>query len=401
MKWIDRPYYLERLWKWRDKSPIKVITGIRRSGKSVLLHMFQERLVSSGIGTDQIVALNFEHPDIPIFQNWREVWDWIKPRLQDGKTTYVFLDEVQRVPEFEKLLDGLQMLGTCDIYMTGSNAYLLSGDLATYISGRYVEIAMQPLSFKEYCAAQNASGDFARHYADYLRGSSFPYALSLGGDMDLVGDYLDGIYNTVLVKDVLTRKQRTDATLVDRTARFLFDNIGNVTSLRNIANVLSSHGLKTNGNTVDGYVDALCDAFLFRRVQRYDIHGKDILSGGCKYYASDVGMRYRLSGHHAGDTGRVLENIVFLELLRRSNNVMVGQHGGKEVDFVTRDGGNVHYYQVAESVRDEKTREREYAPLRSIRDHFPKMLITLDEDPPMNTDGIRQVNAYRFLLGED
>ena len=228
--------------------------------------------------------------------------------------------------------------------------------------------------------------------------SSSPYAVSLRDDPGLVGDYLDGIYNTVLVKDVLRRKKLSDVGLVDRIARFLFDNIGNITSLRNIAASLSTNGIRTNGNTVDGYVESLCDAFLFRKAERYDIRGKGLLSSGCKYYAADIGLRYRLSGNRAGDSGRILENIIYLELLRRSNNVLVGHHDGREVDFVTRDGDDVRYYQVAETVRETATRDREFASLMAIRDHYPKTLITLDEDLPSTLNGVRQINAYEFLL---
>ncbi len=395
---INRPFYLERLAKWREKDLIKVITGVRRCGKSVLLELFRNELLRLGVKPNQFVAINFEDPDTPEYKGWKEVWSDIKPRLLDGKMTYVFLDEIQRVPEFEKLVDGLHTRRNVDVYITGSNAYLLSGELATYLSGRYVELQMQPLSFREYCSAKNVRDGYARHYVDYLRRSSFPYALSLDEDIGLVGDYLDGIYNTVLVKDVLKRKKLSDAGLVDRLARFLFDNIGNLTSLRNVATCLCASGTKTNANTVEGYVDALCDAFLFRKACRYDIRGRELLQSGCKYYAADIGMRFRILGNRVGDSGRILENVVYLELLRRSSNVFVGSHDGREVDFVTRDDGSVHYYQVAETVRDERTRTREFAPLKAIHDHFPKTLITLDEDLPSSLDGIRQVNAYDFLL---
>ena len=396
---VDRPTYVDRLLKWRDRDVVKIVTGVRRCGKSTVLRLFRERLLSSGVPADRIVAFDFENPDTTDFASWREVWNLIKPRLKSGATTYVFLDEVQRVPEFEKLVDGLYARKGTDVYVTGSNAYLLSGELATYLSGRYVEIPMHPLSFREYCSAVGATGDYARRYAEYVRFGSFPYIVSLERDAMLVGDYLDGIYNTVLVKDVLCRKRLSDAGLVDRIARFLFDNIGNVASLRTIAGSLTASGSKTNGNTVEGYVDALCEAFLFRRALRYDIRGKEILSSGCKYYAADTGLRYRLSGNREGDAGRILENVVYLELLRRSGNVLVGQHDGREVDFVTRDGDDIRYYQVSETVRDAATREREYAPLLAIRDHRPKVLITLDEDPPADRDGIRRVNALDFLLG--
>lgn len=398
---VPRPSYVEHLRQWRDRDVIKVVTGVRRCGKSTVLELFQNELLRSGVAAEQIVALDFEDPDTPDFGSWREVWKWIKPRLANGRTTYVFLDEVQRVPEFEKLVDGLHARRGIDVYVTGSNAYMLSGELATHLSGRYVEIPMQPLSFREWCNAVGATGDWTRRYAEYLRFGSFPYVLSLDRDVRLVGDYLDGIYNTVLVKDVLRRKKLSDAALVDRIARFLFDNIGNPTSLRNVANALSAGGLKTNGNTVEGYVEALCDAFLFRKAERYDIRGKEILSGGCKYYAADIGLRYRLSGSREGDSGRILENVVFLELLRRWPNVLVGRQDGREVDFVTRNGDRLHYWQVAETVRDAATREREYAPLLAIRDHHPKTLLTLDEDLPSDRDGIRRINALDFLLGNE
>ncbi|MBP5510371.1 MAG: ATP-binding protein [Kiritimatiellae bacterium] len=398
MDYIARPYYVQQLERWKDRDVIKVVTGVRRCGKSTVLEMFRANLRENGIADSQMIVLNFEDPDTPDFKTWRDVWNYIKPLLNAKGRSYVFLDEIQRVPEFEKLVDGLHSRKNIDVYITGSNAYLLSGELATYLSGRYVELKMQPLSFKEYCDAIGGDGDYARKYTDYLRRSSFPYALSLGKDANLVGDYLDGIYNTVLVKDVLRRKKLADAGLVDRIARFLFDNIGNVTSLRNIAGSLSAGGSKTNGNTVEGYVDVLCDAFLFRKAQRYDIRGRELLSGGCKYYAADIGLRYRLSGNKAGDSGRMLENVIYLELLRRSGNVLVGQQDEREVDFVTRDGDDIRYYQVCETVRDEATREREFASLLSIHDHYPKTLITLDEDLPSSLHGIRQVNAYDFLL---
>lgn len=398
MSIFRRNLYLDALGKWRDKDVIKVLTGIRRCGKSTLLELFKEDLLSSGVAESNIVFVNFEDPDIPELKGWRDVWDYIKPRLADNGRNYVFLDEIQRVEEFERLVDGLSARKNIDVYIAGSNAYLLSGELATYLSGRYVEISVQPLSFAEYCQAKNVKGDYARHYSNYVRFGSFPYVLTLDGTPELISDYLDGIYNTVLVKDVLKRKRLSDAGLVERVARFLFDNIGNVSSVRNMAGILLNSGIKTNANTVDGYLDALCQAYLFRKARRFDIRGKELLQNCCKYYAADLGLRARALGHRVGDTGRILENVVYLELLRRSTNVFVGQHDGREVDFVTRDGGDLHYYQVSETVRSAETREREFAPLLSIRDNYPKTLITLDEEPRASLDGIRQVNVYEFLL---
>ena len=398
MSIFRRDLYLNALGKWRDKDVIKVLTGIRRCGKSTLLELFREDLLSGGVAESNIVFINFEDPEIPDFKGWRDVWDYIKPRLADKGRNYVFLDEIQRIEEFEKLVDGLSSRKNIDVYITGSNAYLLSGELATYLSGRYVEIAVQPLSFAEYCQAKNVKGDYPRHYSNYVRFGSFPYALTLADESELIPDYLDGIYNTVLVKDVLKRKRLSDAGLVDRVARFLFDNIGNVSSVRNMAGVLSNSGVKTNANTVNGYLDALCQAYLFRKAQRFDIRGKELLQTCCKYYAADLGLRARALGHRVGDTGRILENVVYIELLRRSSNVFVGQHDGREVDFVTRDGGDLHYYQVSETVRSVETMKREFAPLLAIRDNYPKTLITLDEEPRASLDGIKQINAYEFLL---
>ena len=398
MKIYDRHSYLSILEKWRDHDLIKVVTGVRRAGKSTLLQIFRERLLASGVRQACIIAINFEDPDVPEFAGWREAWAYIRPMIPADGRAYVFLDELQRVPEFEKLVDGLYSRKTIDVYITGSNAFLLSGELATYLSGRYVEIKMQPFSFAEYCDALQVVSDYARHYVEYVKNSSFPYALTLNGDSKLVSDYLDGIYNTVLVKDVLKRKRLADAGLVDRVARFLFDNIGNFSSMRSVAASLNQVGAKTNANTVDGYVDALCDAFLFYKAERYDIRGKAVLTSGCKYYAADLGLRTRLGGNRVGDTGRILENVVYLELLRRYSSVRIGQYDGKEVDFVVRDGGEVRYFQVSESVRTAETRQREFAPLLAINDHYPKMLITLDEDLPGDIKGVRQVNAYDWLL---
>ena len=395
---FKRELYLNALRKWRHRDLVKVLTGIRRCGKSTILETFRDELLAGGIDASSICYINFEDPDTPEFSSWRDAWAYIKSMLANEGQKYVFLDEIQRLVEFEKLVDGLLSKKDIDVYITGSNAYLLSGELATYLSGRYVEINVQPLSFAEYCAAKGASSDLARHYADYIRYGAFPYVLLLADDTSLVPGYLDGVYNTVLVKDVLQRKKLSDVSLVNRVAEFLFDNIGNTTSVRNIAGAITSSGIKTSGATVDGYLKSLCEAFLFREAPRYDIRGRELLQTCSKYYASDIGLRSRSLGFRVGDTGRILENIVYLELLRRTPKVYVGQHDGREVDFVTSSGGELHYYQVAETVRDEKTRKREFAPLQAIRDNYPKTLITLDEDPQANLDGIRQVNAYEFLL---
>lgn len=397
---INRPYFLDWLWSWKDKKMIKVVTGIRRCGKSTLFELYQAQLLASGIKPEQIISLNFEDPDVGEFQSYREVWDLLTPRLKQEGRCYIFLDEVQRVPEFEKLVDGLFAKKHTDIYITGSNAYFLSGELATFLSGRYVEIKMQPLSFREYVEAQGPGEDRETHYKNYLRYSSFPYTLSLGQDLRQIRDYLSGLYNTILLKDVMLRKGFKDTALLERVTRFLFDNIGSMTSIHKIAATLSSSGMKTTPQTIDNYVHALCDTFLLYQVKRYDIKGREYLKTNAKYYLADIGLRYFLLGGKGGDQGHILENSVFLELLRRSGNVHVGKVGEREVDFMTQEGDQITYYQVALSVRDEGVLQRELAPLQEIHDHHPKFLLTLDNDPEMSHNGIRQRYVLDFLMEE-
>ena len=398
---IARPHYLNWLERWRDRDVIKVVTGLRRCGKSTLFQLYRQNLLDSGVAGDQIVSLNFEDPELDFLQTRADVWNHLKPRIHAKRKSYVFLDEIQRIPEFERLVDGLYVKKNLDVYITGSNAYMLSGELATFLSGRYVEIQMMPLSFSEYVQGVGATGGYLEHYRDYLRFSSFPYAVSLNKDADMVKDYLAGIFTTVLMKDIVARKGIRDVPLLERVTRFLFDNIGNLTSLRKVCGTLVSSGSKIAQHTLESYAEALCETFLLYRVGRYDIKGKDLLKTGYKYYAADIGLRHYLLGGRGGDDGRILENVVFLELKRRSREVFVGKVGNTEVDFVTRDGGDIRYYQVAASVADAGTLARELAPLASIKDHYPKHLITLDYSLPTSHNGIRQVNALDFLLGRE
>lgn len=394
---FDRPKALEWLKLWKDRDLIKVVTGIRRCGKSTLFALFQDSLKKDGIAADRIIALNFEDPDLAELDTSKKVWQALEPRLSATEKNYVFLDEVQRIPDFEKLVDGLFVRKNIDVYMTGSNAYLLSGELATYLSGRYVALRLDPLSFAEYCAALGAHSDYARHYSNYIRTGGFPYLVTLP-DGPARDDYLRGIFNTALLKDVVARQGAKDVALLERVTRFLFDNIGNPTSVGRICTALESSGAKPAFQTVEGYVRALCEAFIINRVGRWDVRGKDFLKTNAKYYLEDLGLRRILLGTRMGDFGRILENVIYLELRRRHRTVATGAIDRAEVDFVANDGDDTAYYQVALSVRDEQTLKRELAPLLSIHDNYPKFLLTLDEDPEASYDGIRQLNALDFLL---
>ena len=398
---IERPFYLDWLERWRDRDVIKAVTGLRRCGKSTLFQLYRQKLLASGVAEKQIVSLNFEDTELDGLQTSADVLTYLKPRLLAGRKTYVFLDEVQRIPQFERLVDGLFVKKNLDVYITGSNAYMLSGELATYLSGRYVEIQMTPLSFSEYVRGVSAAGGYLEHYRDYLRFSSFPYTVSLNKDAALVQDYLAGIFNTVLLKDIVARKGIRDLPLLERVVRFIFDNIGNLTSLRKIADTLAASGAKIAQHTLESYAGALCETFLLYRAGRYDIKGRELLRTGHKFYAADLGLRHYLLGGRGGDDGRILENVVYLELKRRSREVFIGKAGNSEVDFVTRTGDDLRYYQVAASVADPSTLARELAPLAAIKDHHPKFLLTLDYTLPASHSGIRQVNAIDWLLGKE
>ncbi len=394
--YFDRPYFLNWLWQWKDKDMIKVVTGIRRCGKSVLLKLHQKKLLESRVRPERIISVDFEDPDFEFLKTVQDVWAYLKERIDVSEKNYVFLDEVQRIPEFEKLVDGLFVRKYIDVYITGSNAYMLSGELATFLSGRYVEIKLHPLSFKEYFDAAEET-DYMRCYNKYITTGGFPYLLSFGNDKGMIHDYLAGIYNTILMKDIVARKGLRDTSVLERVIRFVFDNIGNLANASNISNSLTSAGSKTTYNTVEAYLSALCETFMIYHVNRYDVKGKDILKSGGKYYIADLGLRNFLLGG-TGDEGRILENIVYLELLRRNRNVYIGKVGSAEVDFVTRDGDDIRYYQVALTVRTSGTLERELASLKAIRDNHPKYLLTLDNAPQISHDGIEQIFVLDWLL---
>lgn len=396
---IERKEYLEKLIAFRDKQVIKIITGVRRCGKSTLMELFQDYLKSQGVLEEQIVAVNLEDYDFYELRNPKKLHTYIKERLVQGKMTYIFLDEIQHCEEFPEVVDSLHIKKDVDIYLTGSNAKMLSSEIATLISGRYVEISMLPLSFKEYVLSTGSTSELARKYTAYVETSSFPYALQLAGQPKELRDYLDGIYNTIVVKDIAQRNKIPDPMMLESVLRFIFDNIGNQLSTKKIADTMTSNGRKIDVKTVEKYLKALMESYIVYQAKRYNVKGKQHLKTLEKYYAVDIGLRYLLLGTSSSDVGHILENIVFLELLRRGNEVFIGKIDDLEVDFVAMDGKQTTYYQVAASVRDEKTLARELASLEKISDHYPKIVLTLDEDPQADYNGIRRINALDWLMG--
>jgi predicted AAA+ superfamily ATPase len=395
---IQRTEYLQQLLRFRDKQLIKVVTGVRRCGKSTLLDMYRDALLQTGVDEAQVISVNFEDADYETLTDRKALYAYITGKLRPDRMHYIFLDEVQHVAEWQRTVDSLFVKKNCDVYITGSNAYLLSGELATLLSGRYVEIKMLPLSFAEYVSALGEKTELSRKYAAYLSNSSFPYTLELAAPKDIRA-YLDGVYTSVLLKDVVTRKKIADVFLLESVLRFMFDNIGNLCSATKIADTMTSNGRKISVHTVEGYLEALCDSLILYKAGRYDVKGKQYLKTGEKYYIVDMGLRAYLLGAQKADMGRALENVVFLELLRRGYDVRVGKVGNAEVDFVAANEHGPEYYQAALTVRDPTTLARELAPLNAIHDHNPKLLLTLDEDPAASHNGIRQVNALDWLLG--
>ena len=395
---IKREEYLKELRAFREKRVIKVVSGIRRCGKSTLFDLFKEELLADGIEEEQIISFNFETADNYDIDDFKKLYKAVENRLCPNKMNYVFLDEVQQVREFQRACDSLYILKNVDLYITGSNAMLLSGELATLLSGRYIEIKMLPLSFKEYISVKGES-DLSRKYRDYLTKSSFPYTLELSRSKD-IHSYLDGIYSSIVLKDIVARKKIADAAMLENVIRFMFDNIGNPCSTTKIANTLKSSGHNISVHTVENYLKALCESFVLYKADRYDIKGKQYLRSGAKYYVADIGLRYYLLGQKPADLGHILENVVYLELLRRGYEVFVGKSDKSEIDFIAINEEDTEYYQVALTVRDEKTLLRELAPLESVNDHNGKYLLTLDDDPPGSHNGIKQVNALDWLLKE-
>jgi len=378
------------------------------------LELYRRHLLENRVQPKQIIEINLEDADYRHLLEPYALHDYIKTRLDPKKMNYVFIDEIQNVNEYEKAVNSLFIKKNVDLYITGSNAFMLSGELATLLSGRYVEIHLLPLSFKEYLSAftgrerrfsTSAEGlrhkAFSRLYQDYLLNSSFPYTLELAAREDSknqIRHYLGGIYNTILLKDIVGRKKIADVLMLESLVRFLFDNIGYETSTKKIADSMTSAGRKISVHTVENYISALTDSYILYRVGRFDIKGKQYLKTGQKYFLVDPGLRYFLLGSQIKDEGRVLENVIFLELLRRGYEISYGKIDNGEVDFVAIKENNPVYFQVAMTTREQSTMERELRSLNIIRDHYPKILITMDDDPPAVYNGIQRINALDWLL---
>lgn len=399
MKRIERHNYLQKLIAFKDKKLIKVITGIRRCGKSTIMEIYRDWLIAHGVMQEQIIYLNFEDYDYFELRDPRKLYSYVKPLIQQDKMTYIFFDEIQHVTDFPDIINSLNLKPTVDLYVTGSNAYMLSSEIATLLSGRYVEIAMLPLSFKEYAEGIGGTDHLPQVYMEYVSKSSFPYTLELDTANE-ISDYLNAVYNTIVVKDIMSRNKLSDVMMLESVIRFTADNIGNILSTKRIADLMSADGRKIDQKTVEKYLSTLCESFFLYEVKRYNIKGKQLLKTLGKYYLVDIGLRRMLLGSRSFDAGRILENIVFLELLRRQKKVYIGKMDNLEVDFVAIDENDITYYQVAATVRDEKTLKRELASLQQIKDQYPKYILTLDEDPTADYDGIKRINALKWLMGE-
>ena len=403
---VERKEYLDQLWMWKDEQQIKVVTGIRRCGKSVLLEQYQQRLLEDGVTPQQIISINFENLDYEHLKDYMALYTYLKERLCPDKMTYIFLDEIQEVQHFEKVVDSLYIREDVDIYITGSNAYMLSGELATLLSGRYIEIKMLPLSFREYTVVTGLSKEEA--FAEFMKTGGIPYVAVMNRTDEKVDQYLEGIYNTVIIKDIEQRQARreitgdrrkiTDITLLKTVARYLASVIGSPVSIKSITNYLISSGRKVSQNTVNDYVEALTESFIFYPVERFDIVGKQLLKTNNKFYMVDMGIRNHILPRKQYDLGFTIENIVYLELERRGNKVHIGKYGSTEVDFVTQKEGVLTYYQVTADMTAEETFEREMRPLRNIQDNYEKIVLTLDRFSTGNYEGIKVVNVIDWLL---
>jgi predicted AAA+ superfamily ATPase len=397
---IPRREYLQQLIAFREKHLIKVITGVRRCGKSTLFSLYIKYLKEHGVQDRQIISINLENIEYEHLLDYHALYYHIKKLLQSDAYTYVFIDEIQQCEGFEKAVDSLFTKRNVDLYITGSNAYMLSGELATLLSGRYVEIQMLPLSFREYLDFTHAGNDnLTSSFTRYLKHGSFPYVPMLEQQESVIRTYIDGIYTSILIKDVAQRKAITDVALLERIVKFLGSSIGSPISAKKLCDTIISSGRKISVNTVDAYLQALLDSYIFYKVDRYDIKGRSFLKTLGKYYIVDMGLRNHLLMNSESDIGHQLENIVYLELIRRGYHVSVGKLAAKEVDFVATLQNEISYFQVSASVLDEATLSRELAPLYAIQDNHPKILLTLDEiGAGSNHEGIKQKNLLQWLI---
>jgi len=400
---IQRKEYLNKLLSWKDEKVIKVVTGIRRCGKSTLLKQFQELLKKDGITNEQIISLNFEELDNEELLDYKKLYNYIKSKLVPNCKNYIFLDEIQTVVNFEKTVDSLYIQDNIDVYITGSNAYLLSSDLSTLLSGRYVELSMLPLSFSEYYELNKIESK-EKSFNEFMKFGGLPYLSLMDRTQEKVNTYLEGIYNTVIVKDVQDRQKRKsekriiDTALLKSISKYLADVVGNTVSIKGISNYLCSNDRKVSDHTVGDYVEMLTDAFIFYKADRYDVKGRELLKTNAKYYIVDTGIRNYLISKKGFDLGFTLENIVYIELIRRGYKVNVGKVGTKEIDFVAEKNSEIQYIQVSANLTDENTFNREMSALIDIKDNFNKTILTLDNFTTGNYSGIKIVNIIDWLL---
>ncbi len=398
---IQRKEYLEQLMKFKDKDLIKIVTGVRRCGKSTLFDLYIEYLKNNGVNDNQIIKINLENPEMQ-FADYMELYNYVNTKLNKETKNYVFIDEIQNIKEFQKAVDGLYIKKEVDLYITGSNAYLLSGELATLLSGRYVEIKMLPLSFKEYLSAFDTNIDKQEKLLDYFKYGSLPQTIDLFKvDPNTVNTYLDGVFSTVVYKDIMMRKNINNKLLLESVIKYIFDNIGSQITTKKISDTLTSMNRPTTNHTVENYISAFLESYLLYKVDRFDIKGKVVLSSGYKYYAVDSGFRHYLLGKKASqDMGHILENIVYLELLRRGYKVYTGKVDDLEIDFIAENSEGIEYYQVSLTTRDENTLNRELRPLQKTLDFYPKYILTMDRDLDTDYNGIKKINVIDWLLDD-
>lgn len=400
---IDRNNYLDWLKRWKDHQIIKVISGVRRSGKSTLFEIFQNYLCENGVSKKQIISINFEDIEFEELTDYKNLYNYIKSKLNKNKKNYIFLDEIQNVKNYEKAVDSLFLNKNCDIYLTGSNAFFMSGELATLLSGRYVELKILPLSFKEFYSALPKAYETKsdkEKFNLYLQTSSFPFAMNFINKNREIAEYLRDIYNTIILKDVITRLKISDVTTLENISKYLLSNIGSRVSTKKVSDTLISQNKPSNQKTIDKYVRGLVDSLLFYEASRYNVKGRKLLSTQNKYYAVDLSLRNLFIKTSSSDIGHILENIVYLELIRRGYEVYIGQFDDKEIDFVAIDSQQqISYYQVSASTLDENTLQRELYPLIQIKDNYPKYLLTLDDlFGTANYNGILKKNIIEWLL---
>lgn len=397
MKLIDRPLYLRQLEDLLNTPDIKIITGIRRCGKSKLLNAFADYIVKAD-ATANIIAIDLTKIRFEHLKEYHALNDYIEDKHRAGVNNYLMIDEVQLCENFELTINSLHSEGRYDIYLTGSNAFLLSSDLATLFTGRYMEIHVYPFSFKEYCTYFEIKGNYDEHFDRYIRlgglSGSYPYK----NDSDKE-KYIREVYDTILIRDLVEKYRLGSATVLKRVSEYLMDNVSNISSSRNISNALIDDGTETNYKTVGNYIEHLCNAFVFYEATRYDVRGKTYLQSLSKYYLADTGIRFAVLGKRNMDWGRMLENIVFIELLRRGYEVYVGKLYHKEIDFVAMKGNEKIYIQVSDDITNEETFRREVEPLLQIRDAYPKMLLARTRHDDSDYEGVSIVDIPRWLIG--